>query len=339
MTAPQKTQRDLFEAAVIERMKESGFLEVEIRVECLARCDDGYQDEVINAGWHYWNAALSAAEPVFTIVCCKCDTALNETDLERRMCVEDGEDCDACPKCGTDHHLMVRPLYSAPPASSVAVKALEAHVLEDFTHLTKDQSVSGPYIVKRIKERFASSALSAQVQANKPEWEKLDEAFSNFINAYGDPFKPKRNHEKETEKNVKALSEAFIAFRSAQLQFDADIAAAINLGATVLSRIADPAAREIAIRNALVVASNRSAQVQDVAGWQLVPKDDERRCVADSALPHEMIEAGIRVQEQVNDDNCNYVAGETTDWDCGMVAVAIYRAMLAAAPAKQEGKP
>ncbi|NRF12449.1 hypothetical protein [Agrobacterium pusense] len=80
-----------------------------------------------------------------------------------------------------------------------------------------------------------------------------------------------------------------------------------------------------------------SAQVQDVAGWQLVPKDDESRCVADSALPHEMIEAGILVQEQVNDDHCNYVAGETTDWDCGMVAVAIYRAMLAAAPAKQEG--
>ncbi|CUX14248.1 hypothetical protein AGR13a_Cc170307 [Agrobacterium genomosp. 13 str. CFBP 6927] len=40
-------------------MKESGFLEVEIRVECLARCNDGYQDEVINAGWHYWNAALA----------------------------------------------------------------------------------------------------------------------------------------------------------------------------------------------------------------------------------------------------------------------------------------
>lgn len=60
MTATPKTQRDLYESAVIERMKESGFLEVEIRVECLARCDDGYQDEVINAGWHYWNAALTA---------------------------------------------------------------------------------------------------------------------------------------------------------------------------------------------------------------------------------------------------------------------------------------
>jgi hypothetical protein len=60
MTATPKTQRDLFETAVIERMKESGFLEVEIRVECLTRCDDGYNDPVINAGWHYWNAALAA---------------------------------------------------------------------------------------------------------------------------------------------------------------------------------------------------------------------------------------------------------------------------------------
>ncbi len=60
MTATPQTQRDLFEAAVIERMKESGFLEVEIRIECLARCDDGYCDPVINAGWHYWNASLTA---------------------------------------------------------------------------------------------------------------------------------------------------------------------------------------------------------------------------------------------------------------------------------------
>lgn len=54
-------QREKFEAAVVQRLKESGFLEVEIRTEALVRCDDGYQDEVINAGWHYWNAALVAA--------------------------------------------------------------------------------------------------------------------------------------------------------------------------------------------------------------------------------------------------------------------------------------
>lgn len=56
-------QRALFEAAVVDRMKESGFLEIEIRTECLVRCDDGYQDEIINAGWHYWNAALATTEP------------------------------------------------------------------------------------------------------------------------------------------------------------------------------------------------------------------------------------------------------------------------------------
>jgi hypothetical protein len=52
--------RKKFEAAVVQRLKESGFLEIEIRTEALVRCEDGYQDEVINAGWHYWNAALVA---------------------------------------------------------------------------------------------------------------------------------------------------------------------------------------------------------------------------------------------------------------------------------------
>lgn len=56
-------QRALFEAAVVDRLKESGFLEIEIRTECLSRCDDGYQDEVINAGWHYWQAALRLMQP------------------------------------------------------------------------------------------------------------------------------------------------------------------------------------------------------------------------------------------------------------------------------------
>lgn len=53
-------QRERYEAAVVERLKQSGFLEIEIRTECLVRCDEGYQDEIINAGWHYWNAALAA---------------------------------------------------------------------------------------------------------------------------------------------------------------------------------------------------------------------------------------------------------------------------------------
>ena len=52
--------REQFEAAVIARMKESGFLEVEIRVECLARSDDGYYDGSINAYWHFWNESRAA---------------------------------------------------------------------------------------------------------------------------------------------------------------------------------------------------------------------------------------------------------------------------------------
>lgn len=55
---PDRQQRDKFEAAVVKRLQESGFLEVEIRTECLARVGQGYQDEVVNAGWHYWNEAL-----------------------------------------------------------------------------------------------------------------------------------------------------------------------------------------------------------------------------------------------------------------------------------------
>lgn len=49
-----------FEAAVIERFKESGYLEVEIRVECLGRSGDGYQDGSVDAYWHFWQKAQAA---------------------------------------------------------------------------------------------------------------------------------------------------------------------------------------------------------------------------------------------------------------------------------------
>lgn len=52
--------REQFEAAVVERMKESGFLEVEIRVECLQRHGDGYQDGSIDSYWHFWQASREA---------------------------------------------------------------------------------------------------------------------------------------------------------------------------------------------------------------------------------------------------------------------------------------
>ncbi|MEB0009336.1 hypothetical protein QN375_06000 [Pseudomonas sp. MH9.2] len=52
--------REQFEAAVITRMKESGFLEVEIRVECLGRSGDGYYDGSIDAYWHFWKESRAA---------------------------------------------------------------------------------------------------------------------------------------------------------------------------------------------------------------------------------------------------------------------------------------
>ena len=52
--------REQFEAAVIARFKESGFLEVEIRVECLGRFGDRYQDGSVDAYWHFWKASREA---------------------------------------------------------------------------------------------------------------------------------------------------------------------------------------------------------------------------------------------------------------------------------------
>ena len=52
--------REQFEAAVVARMKESGFLEVEIRVECLARSGDGYSDGSVDAYWHFWKESRTA---------------------------------------------------------------------------------------------------------------------------------------------------------------------------------------------------------------------------------------------------------------------------------------
>lgn len=57
----KESRRPAFEQAVIDRMKEGGFLEVEIRVECLARSGDGYYDGSVDAYWHFWNAALDGA--------------------------------------------------------------------------------------------------------------------------------------------------------------------------------------------------------------------------------------------------------------------------------------
>ncbi|MEY9198727.1 hypothetical protein ABIA16_003843 [Sinorhizobium fredii] len=92
------------------------------------------------------------------------------------------------------------------------------------------------------------------------------------------------------------------------------------------------------IRSALVVSTPPADPVAAQAGWQLVPKDDDRREFSDSALPAAMISAGADVLEKASDDLRNYVAGETIDWDYGMEAVAVYRAMLSASPSPVDSR-
>ena len=66
--------------------------------------------------------------------------------------------------------------------------------------------------------------------------------------------------------------------------------------------------------------------------WVLVPRDDDARQFSDTALPMEMVDAGIEVLDRVHLDLAGHNGKDAPDWDDGMVAVAVYRAMLAAAP-------
>lgn len=53
-----------------------------------------------------------------------------------------------------------------------------------------------------------------------------------------------------------------------------------------------------------------------------LPVDDAAREHADSALPFEMISAGADALDACRRDLDNYVAGQTADWDSGMIAVS-----------------
>jgi hypothetical protein len=77
---------------------------------------------------------------------------------------------------------------------------------------------------------------------------------------------------------------------------------------------------------ALTLAARQSAQVQDVAvpeGWQLVPKEPTEEMIAEacSSAPHVII---------------TYTKPEERDGTIPLIPLATWRAMLAAAPAKQE---
>jgi hypothetical protein len=58
-----------------------------------------------------------------------------------------------------------------------------------------------------------------------------------------------------------------------------------------------------------------------------LPIDDDRLPLSDGLLDADVVQAGIEQLERVDRDMANYVAGETIDWDHGMTAVAVYRAM------------
>lgn len=72
-----------------------------------------------------------------------------------------------------------------------------------------------------------------------------------------------------------------------------------------------------------------------------LPVDDDSREHADSALPFEMISAGADALDACRRDLDNYVAGQTPDWDSGMIAVSVFRAMTAAglSIAQQQAAP
>ncbi len=63
----------------------------------------------------------------------------------------------------------------------------------------------------------------------------------------------------------------------------------------------------------------------------IVPLDDDERAFSDTSLPDDMVAAGMDVLERVDDDLNEYVSTVTPDWDDGMAAVAVYRAMVRAA--------
>lgn len=63
----------------------------------------------------------------------------------------------------------------------------------------------------------------------------------------------------------------------------------------------------------------------------IVPLDDEERGFSDSALPDRVVAAGMNALDRAETDMNEYVSGVTPDWDEGMIAVAVYRAMVRAA--------
>lgn len=131
----KESRRPAFEQAVIDRMKEGGFLEVEIRVECLARSGDGYYDGSVDAYWHFWNAALDGAPAQQVSAPMEADTVdapWMSADTEPEIAWRDG--FNAC---------RARWLAAAP-----AAPAADAGLVDMYRHLQKVT----PYRFKKIQD-------------------------------------------------------------------------------------------------------------------------------------------------------------------------------------------
>ena len=62
--------------------------------------------------------------------------------------------------------------------------------------------------------------------------------------------------------------------------------------------------------------------------YALIAVDDDRLSYSDSLLDDEIIDDACKLFDRIDEDNRTYVSGETTDWDQGMVAVAVFRTMV-----------
>ena len=81
-----------------------------------------------------------------------------------------------------------------------------------------------------------------------------------------------------------------------------------------------------------IISAEALLIVLERLNYKILPMDIGTREFADSALPFYMIAAGMDMLEKIAEDELNYVPGETIDWDYGMAAVAVYRAMCHAKP-------
>ena len=73
-----------------------------------------------------------------------------------------------------------------------------------------------------------------------------------------------------------------------------------------------------------------STPIAGIVALDLMPTDDASRSFSDTLLPETMVFAGMAALDRAHADMAAYRSGETIDWDDGMIAVAVWRAMAGA---------